>query len=124
MPVYLGPLIVLGLGHRFILRILRLAKAQNITSIADFVAARYGKSQPVAALVATIAVIGAVPYIALQLKAISNSLTTVLGSTEPGGTLLPEPASATCCCSSLCYSPASRWLSEHAGSMRPSIRTA
>lgn len=87
VPVYLGPLIVLGLGHRFILRILRLAKAQNITSIADFVAARYGKSQPVAALVATIAVIGAVPYIALQLKAISNSLTTVLGSTEPAGAL-------------------------------------
>ena len=84
LPVYIGPLLVLGAGHSFVLRILRLAKAQNITSIADFVAARYGKSQPVAATVAAIAVIGAVPYVALQLKAISSSLTTVLGSAEPG----------------------------------------
>ena len=50
-----------------LLRIVRLAKAQNITSVADFVAARYGKSEQVAALVAIIAVVGAVPYIALQL---------------------------------------------------------
>ena len=49
----------------------RLAKAQNITSIADFIAARYGKSQAVAATVALIAIIGTVPYIALQLKAVS-----------------------------------------------------
>jgi Na+/proline symporter len=52
----------------------RLAKAQNITSIADFIAARYGKSQAVAATVALIAIIGSIPYIALQLKAVSSSL--------------------------------------------------
>ncbi len=88
LPVYIGPLLVLGAGQPFILRILRLAKAQNITSIADFVAARYGKSQPVAALVAAIAVIGAVPYLSLQLKAITGSLTAILGFSEPGSTTL------------------------------------
>ena len=56
------------------MRIVRLAKAQNITSIADFIAARYGKSQAVAATVALIAIVGTIPYIALQLKAVSSSL--------------------------------------------------
>ena len=60
------------------MRIVRLAKAQNITSIADFIAARYGKSQAVAATVALIAIIGTIPYIALQLKAVSASLSTIL----------------------------------------------
>ena len=84
LPTYLGPIIVFGLGYPFLTRLARLAHAQNITSVADFVAARYGKSGPVAALVAAIAVIGVVPYIALQLKAISQSLTTVLDSLESG----------------------------------------
>src|SRR5690606_27948677 len=63
LTIYIGPILVIGLGHRFVGRIVQLAKAQNITSIADFVAARYGKSDRVAALVAVIAVVGAVPYI-------------------------------------------------------------
>ncbi|MFL6791386.1 MAG: PAS-domain containing protein, partial [Bradyrhizobium sp.] len=54
------------------------AKSQNITSIADFIAARYGKSQAVAATEALIAIVGSVPYIALQLKAIASSLETIL----------------------------------------------
>ena len=57
---------------------IQLAKSQNITSIADFIGARYGKSQAVAATVALIAIIGSVPYIALQLKAMSSSLETIL----------------------------------------------
>ena len=59
-------------------RVIQLAKSQNITSIADFIAARYGKSQAVAATVALIAIIGSVPYIALQLKAMASSLETIL----------------------------------------------
>ena len=55
-----------------------VAKAHNITSIADFIAARYGKSQAVAATVALIAIVGTIPYIALQLKAVSSSLSTIL----------------------------------------------
>jgi Na+/proline symporter/signal transduction histidine kinase len=80
--IYIGPIIVVGLGWPVIARIVRLAKAQNITSIADFVASRYGKSERVAALVAVIAVVGAVPYIALQLKAVSTSLEVFLAALE------------------------------------------
>jgi Na+/proline symporter/signal transduction histidine kinase/CheY-like chemotaxis protein len=78
LTIYVGPILVIGLCSPLITRIVRLAKAQNITSIADFIAARYGKAQAVAATVALIAIIGTIPYIALQLKAVSSSLTTIL----------------------------------------------
>src|SRR4030081_1999557 len=78
LTIYIGPILVIGLCFPLIMRIIRLAKAQNITSIADFIAARYGKAQTVAAAVALIAIIGTIPYIALQLKAVSSSLSTIL----------------------------------------------
>ena len=78
LAIYLGPVLMVGLATPLILRIVRLAKAQNITSIADFIAARYGKHQAVAATVALIAIVGTIPYIALQLKAVSASLSTIL----------------------------------------------
>src|SRR6478609_4215790 len=78
LPIYLGPMLMIGLAAPLVMRIVRLAKAQNITSIADFIAARYGKSQAVAATVALIAIVGTIPYIALQLKAVSASLSTIL----------------------------------------------
>jgi Na+/proline symporter/signal transduction histidine kinase len=78
LTIYVGPVLMIGFCSPLIMRIVRLAKAQNITSIADFIAARYGKAQTVAAAVALIAIIGTIPYIALQLKAVSSSLTTIL----------------------------------------------
>lgn len=84
LPIYIGPILVVALGFPLILRIARIAKGQNITSVADFVAARFGKSEQVAALVALICVLGIIPYIALQLKAISTSLAIVLDSMEAG----------------------------------------
>jgi Na+/proline symporter/signal transduction histidine kinase len=86
IPIYLGPVLVVGLGSLFLGRIVRLAKANNIASIADFVASRYGKNQGVAATVTLICVIGVLPYIALQLKAISSSLEVFLSSALPAGT--------------------------------------
>ncbi len=83
LTIYLGPILMIGLCSPLIMRIVRLAKAQNITSIADFIAARYGKAQTVAATVALIAIIGTIPYIALQLKAVSSSLTTILAHIGP-----------------------------------------
>ncbi|MEA2876795.1 MAG: hypothetical protein QOF14_1991 [Hyphomicrobiales bacterium] len=90
LAIYVGPVLMVGLATPLILRVVRLAKTQNITSIADFIAARYGKHQAVAATVALIAIIGSIPYIALQLKAVSASLSTILahldmttGSTQP-----------------------------------------
>src|SRR5467141_4044198 len=78
LTIYIGPVLVIGLATPLLLRIVRLAKAHNITSIADFIAARYGKHQAVAATVALIAIVGTIPYIALQLKAVSASLGTIL----------------------------------------------
>jgi Na+/proline symporter len=89
LAIYIGPLLIVGLCYPFIIRIVRLAKGQNITSIADLIAARYGKSQAVAATVALIAIVGMVPYIALQLKAVSSSVGTILAETSPGGAAQP-----------------------------------
>jgi Na+/proline symporter/signal transduction histidine kinase len=81
LTIYIGPVLMIGLFTPLVMRVVELAKAQNITSIADFIAARYGKSQPVAATVALIAIVGTVPYIALQLKAVSLSLGTIIEQT-------------------------------------------
>lgn len=78
LTIYIGAGLMIGLGYPFVQRVVLLSKGQNITSIADFIGARYGKSTAVAAVVTVIAVVGVVPYIALQLKAISDSLSTVL----------------------------------------------
>ena len=90
LTIYIGPVVMLAVGYPLILRVVRLAKAQNITSIADFIAARYGKSQAVAATVASITIIGSIPYIALQLKAVSSSLGAILAhTTQATGALEP-----------------------------------
>ncbi len=83
LPIYIGPMLVFGFGWPVVARVARLAHAQNSTSIADFLAARYGKSEAVAAVTAMISVIGLVPYIALQLKAIAATLTTGFGLGAP-----------------------------------------
>ncbi|MBO6638259.1 MAG: PAS-domain containing protein [Roseitalea sp.] len=76
--IYLGPILVFTLGYPLVRRVVQLSKSERITSIADFLGARYGKSLHVAALAACIAVIGTVPYIALQLKAVSNAVTLMV----------------------------------------------
>ena len=86
--IYLGPTLAMMLGWVLIRKMVRIARAQRLTSIADFISARYGKSEGIGALVAGIAVIGIIPYIALQLKAISVSFDVLTGyamtSTEVG----------------------------------------
>jgi Na+/proline symporter/signal transduction histidine kinase/CheY-like chemotaxis protein len=89
LAIYIGPMLMVGLGYPLMTRIVRLAKAQNITSIADLIAARYGKSQAVAATVALIAIVGTIPYIALQLKAVSSSVGTIMSEAAPSGALQP-----------------------------------
>ena len=78
LAIYVGPILLIAFCTPLLRRIIQLAKSQNITSVADFIAARYGKSQAVAATVAVIAIIGSVPYISLQLKAVASSLGTIL----------------------------------------------
>ena len=122
LTIYIGPMLMVGLGYPLIIRLVRHAKAQNITSIADLIAARYGKSQTVAATVATIAIVGMIPYIALQLKAVASSVSTIL---DEAGRAAPRCRCwATSRCSSRCRWRPSRSCSAPAISTPPSIRTA
>ena len=73
LTIYLGPTLAVLLWWTVLRKIIRISKANHITSLADFIASRYGKSALLGALVTFIAVIGVVPYIALQLKAVSVS---------------------------------------------------
>ena len=77
LTIYIGPTLML-LCVGVIIKMIRISKAQRITSIADFIASRYGKSQLLAGMVTVIAVIGVVPYIALQLKAMAASVDVLL----------------------------------------------
>jgi len=75
LPIYIGPTMMMALWWLVLRKIIRISKANRITSLADFISSRYGKSALLAGLVTIIAVIGVVPYIALQLKAVSHSFT-------------------------------------------------
>ncbi|MCB1451178.1 MAG: hybrid sensor histidine kinase/response regulator, partial [Nitratireductor sp.] len=78
LAIYVGPILLITFGNGLVKRIVRLSKEQRITSVADFLGARYGKSIKVAGVAAVIAVIGTVPYIALQLKAVSVSVSKLI----------------------------------------------
>lgn len=83
LPIYLGPTLAMILGWIVIRKMIRIARTYRITSIADFIGSRYGKSPLIAGLVTLITVIGIVPYIALQLKAISASYLMLTASPGP-----------------------------------------
>ncbi|WP_144821479.1 hybrid sensor histidine kinase/response regulator [Marinobacter piscensis] len=91
LPIYLGPLLVFVFGAPLLRRIIYISKRNNSTSIADFIASRYGKSQLLAAMIAAVALIGSVPYIALQLKAIAMGF-DVLSDTGNGTQALSTAA--------------------------------
>ena len=78
LPIYIGPTLMIALWWVVMRKILRISKANRITSLADFIASRYGKSALLGGLVTIIAVIGILPYISLQLKAVSNSFTILV----------------------------------------------
>ncbi|HEY2950051.1 MAG TPA: histidine kinase [Micromonosporaceae bacterium] len=73
LAIYLGPTLALPLGWVALRKIIRVSHRQRITSLADFISARYGKSTSLGAVVTVIAVLGVVPYIALQLKAVAGT---------------------------------------------------
>ena len=87
LPIYLGPMLAMLLAWMVVRKMIRIARTYRLTSIADFVASRYGKSPLLAGLVTLITVVGIVPYIALQLKAIGSGyelLTTPAGQVGQG----------------------------------------
>jgi Na+/proline symporter/signal transduction histidine kinase/ActR/RegA family two-component response regulator len=80
LPIYLGPILLFAFGFGLLRRLLQVVRRRKITSIADFIGARFGKSHGLAALVSVIAVIAVVPYIALQFKAVATSFRVLDGT--------------------------------------------
>lgn len=83
VPIYLGPILLFVLAWPFIRRLSVVSTRNRVTSIADFIGSRYGKHQFLAALVTFIAVAGSLPYIALQLKAVTQAWLTVQQLWQP-----------------------------------------
>jgi len=90
LPTYLGPTLTFVLWWYVLRKIVSVSKAQRITSIADFISSRYGKSASLSVMVTVIAVIGITPYISLQLKAVSASFYVLLQYPE---VTMPPPIS-------------------------------
>jgi Na+/proline symporter/nitrogen-specific signal transduction histidine kinase len=78
LPIYIGPTLMFLLAWFVLRKMIRISKVNRITSLADFIASRYGKSALLGGLVTLIAVIGILPYISLQLKAVSSSFQILL----------------------------------------------
>ncbi len=84
LPIYLGPILLVLFGWPFIRRLLIISSRNKVTSIADFIGSRYGKNQRLAAIVTLVLVVGTLPYIALQLRAVGIAWSTIHWS-ESGG---------------------------------------
>lgn len=82
LPIYLGPTLTFLLGWFVIGKIMRISRKHRITSIADFVSSRYGKGHVLGGLVTVIAVVGILPYISLQLKAVWTSYNVLAAGSE------------------------------------------
>jgi len=83
-PLYIGTILCFVLAWPMLLKMLRVCKEQNLTSIADFIACRYDRSPKIAATIAILALLGTIPYIALQLRAISTSFDLLTGTYQSG----------------------------------------
>lgn len=92
LPVYLGPTLTFVVWWFVLRKIIRISRAHRITSIADFISSRYGKSGRLSVLVTLIAVIGIMPYISLQLKAVSTSFNVLLQYPE---VIMPQDGGAS-----------------------------
>jgi len=90
LPIYLGPALMMLLGIDVLRRIAITSRDQRITSIADFIAHRYGRSHTIAVMVTCAAVIGVVPYIALQLKGITTGIDVISRATGHATVLSTE----------------------------------
>lgn len=73
LPIYLGPIIIIPTWMIILKKIIRISRVNKISSIADFISLRYGNSRFLGALVTIICIFAIVPYIALQLKSISDT---------------------------------------------------
>jgi PAS domain S-box-containing protein len=92
LPIYLGPALVFLVATPFLVRLVSVARAHNITSIGDFVSSRFGKSPALAALVTVIALTAGIPYLALQYKAVGTSIDVLTGSSAAHPAWFADPA--------------------------------
>ncbi|GIU67916.1 hypothetical protein [Candidatus Phycosocius spiralis] len=78
LPIYLGPILLL-FGRAFLIRMIDAVKSDGANSISEFIGGRFGSSRVVAALVTILALLGSIPYIALQLRSLSTTFALVSG---------------------------------------------
>ena len=93
LPIYLGPTLMAALWWMVLRKIIRIVRAHRITSIADFIGSRYGKSTLLGGFVTIIAVLGIMPYISLQLKAVSASVDVITHFSSTGALVDPGTTS-------------------------------
>jgi signal transduction histidine kinase/Na+/proline symporter len=82
LAVYIGPTIMAALFWPVLRKMIRICKTQRINSIADLISIRYGKNFSLAIVVTILCMVGIIPYIALQIKAISGSMNILTGATQ------------------------------------------
>jgi Na+/proline symporter/nitrogen-specific signal transduction histidine kinase len=87
LAVYLGPSLLAPLWYMLLRKMILISKNQRITSIADFISSRYGKSSNLAVLVTVIAVTGIVPYISIQLRAVTQGINVLANISPNAGNL-------------------------------------
>lgn len=97
LPIYLGPALVFLFAPGMIARIGNIVRRERLTSLSDFLSARYGRSRGVGALATIAAMIGALPYISLQLRSIGMSFEALAFSSETavGQTAAQQPSAPT-----------------------------
>jgi signal transduction histidine kinase/Na+/proline symporter len=79
LPIYLGPILVFVFAHPFLRKLIDAVKSDGANSISEFIGGRFGKSQSVAALVTILALLGSIPYLALQLRSLGSTYALISG---------------------------------------------
>lgn len=80
LPIYLGPILVFIFAHPFLRRLIDAVKADGANSISEFIGGRFSNSQGVAALVTILALLGSIPYLALQLRSLGTTYALIAGT--------------------------------------------
>lgn len=88
LTIYIGPTLAMLLGWVMIRKIVRISKEYRLTSVSDFISFRYGRSYAIGAIVTIVSLMVVIPYVALQLIAISSSIQIISGGESFQGTRL------------------------------------
>jgi signal transduction histidine kinase/Na+/proline symporter/CheY-like chemotaxis protein len=95
LPIYLGPVVVLLAAPQFLRRLSQAVAEEQAATVSDFIAARFGHDVIVARLVTVIALLGTVPYIALQFRSIGNAFTLVSDRQDGAAAMIAAAAVLT-----------------------------